>query len=117
MTERMFTTTEIAIATSYSEMGVRNLFTQMGIKPVIKATENGRRAMWGYSAYRAIMEWSEMQKEKRKKFELARLSRQLEEKKTTEELKALHPLVTDERFFKTEFFPDTEPACFKDLED
>ena len=31
-----------------------------------------------------------------------------------EEMKRLHPLVTDERFFRTSYFPDITPNCFKE---
>lgn len=33
-----------------------------------------------------------------------------------EEMKLLHPLVTDERCFQFNYWPDTEPICFKDLD-
>ena len=33
--------------------------------------------------------------------------------KTIEELRAEHPLVKDDRFFKLSYFPKTEPACFE----
>ena len=32
-----------------------------------------------------------------------------------EVMKKLHPLVTDERCFNLNYWPDTEPKCFKDL--
>ncbi len=37
-----------------------------------------------------------------------------EAKVSLEEMKKLHPLVTDDRFFKTSFFPDVVPECFKE---
>lgn len=36
-------------------------------------------------------------------------------KMTIEQLKILHPLVTDERCFNINYWPATEPVCFKDL--
>lgn len=39
-----------------------------------------------------------------------------ENKMTVEELKAGHPLVTDERCFRLEWFPDIVPVCFLDEE-
>lgn len=33
---------------------------------------------------------------------------------SAEELKALHPLVTDERFLKDGFFPNVIPNCFEE---
>lgn len=36
-------------------------------------------------------------------------------KMTLSQLKILHPLVTDERCFNINWWPDTEPVCFKDL--
>lgn len=36
--------------------------------------------------------------------------------KTIEQLRAEHPLVKDDRFFKLSFFPDVVPNCFKEYE-
>ena len=36
--------------------------------------------------------------------------------KTIEQLRAEHPLVKDDRFFKLSFFPDVVPNCFKECE-
>jgi hypothetical protein len=45
------------------------------------------------------------------------MEKQQKPKLTLEEMKALHPLVKDERYFKTSYFPDTVPECFKENEE
>lgn len=43
---------------------------------------------------------------------------EVEEKASAiEELRKLHPLVTDDRCFLRNWWPDTVPKCFEDLED
>ena len=37
-------------------------------------------------------------------------------KLTLEQLRILHPLVKDDRCFNINWWPETEPICFKDLE-
>ena len=36
-------------------------------------------------------------------------------KMTLQQLKILHPLVTDERCFNINYWPEVEPKCFEDL--
>lgn len=48
--------------------------------------------------------------------EIASRNKRKGESKTIEELRAEHPLVKDDRFFKLSFFPDTVPVCFKECE-
>lgn len=46
--------------------------------------------------------------------EIASRNRNKTEPKTIEQLRAEHPLVKDDRFFKLSFFPDVVPKCFSD---
>ena len=48
--------------------------------------------------------------------EIARRNRSRVEPKTIEQLRAEHPLVKDDRFFKLSYFPDVIPNCFKECE-
>lgn len=47
----------------------------------------------------------------------ARALKEKEIKERINELKKQYPLVTDERCFRTQWWPDIVPDCFKDLED
>lgn len=42
------------------------------------------------------------------------MEKQPKPKLTLEEMKKLHPLVRDEKFFKTSYFPEVMPDCFKE---
>lgn len=109
---RFFTTEEIALASGYSKEGVRGILSKFRIKCQIRPTENSREAVWDYTAYKTVMDW------KKEKDEI-RMRRQtekpvMEEEKTLEQLKAEHPLVKDDRFFKTSYFPNVIPKCFEE---
>ena len=44
--------------------------------------------------------------------EIARKNGNKAESKTIEEIRAEHPLVKDEKFFKLSYFPEVTPNCF-----
>lgn len=53
---------------------------------------------------------------KKNKFTEFKEIRKEKETQDIEELKKLHPLVTDVRLFKTSYFPDVIPNCYKEVE-
>ena len=112
MLERRYTTKEIAQQSGYCEETVRNLCRHLGFTSEIES-KNSRQPTWSYIAYKAVMNWKKKQDEKRASFAPVKKEEQL----SIEELRKLHPLVKDDRFFKTSFFPDVTPKCFEELED
>ena len=110
--ERVFTTEDIALLSGYSKEGVRGIMTKLGFKPKIRPTKTSREGVWDYTAYKALMQWANYQKERKAKLEAAKK----EPIKSLEQLKAEHPLVTDSRCFKLSWWPDTVPDCFKEID-
>lgn len=111
--ERVFTTEDIALLSGYSKEGVRGIMAKLGFKPKIRPTKTSREGVWDYTAYKALMEWANYHNEKRAKLEAMKKT---ESTKTLEQLKAEHPLVSDDRCFKLSWWPDTVPDCFKELD-
>lgn len=117
MGQRYFTTYEIAKETGMTEKAVRNILYRRQISPVIVSNHNGRKALWGYTAYKIVMERAEVYKKRENRLKQVKAILQKEEVLSLEELRKLHPLVKDDRFFKTSYFPDIIPKCFEDFEE
>lgn len=110
---RVFTTTEIRQAVGCSKTLVMAFAKRKGFKPLNDNYKNGVMAQWDYNFYKsfcnyfkALREKQQKQAEKRKKITE---NEPPEENKSIEELKRLHPLVTDERCFKLNWWPEVIP--------
>ena len=112
MLQKLYTTKEIAQQSGYCEETVRNLCKQLGFTPVEHTTDRSRQAKWSYIAFRSVIEWKKAHEEIK-----VSKTKKPEQEMNIEELRKLHPLVKDDRFFKTSYFPDVTPKCFEDIED
>ena len=101
----MFTTTDICKMLNASPCIVRNLAEKAGIETYVSRTRHGI-ILYDFKGATQII------KLYRKQITLNDVKKNRVEPKTVEELRAEHPLVTDDRFFKTSYFPDTIPICF-----
>ena len=109
--QRVYTTAEIAMYLNTSEYAIRNIANYYRIDKVISPTKNSRAAFYSYEAVRLIKSHFDAKKNKEKQKQIkAQVSKP---DLSLEELRKLHPLVKDDRFFNTSFFPDVTPECFK----
>lgn len=110
---RTFVTSDIAKILDISVYRVRNAMHALKLKGHVEATETGRKCFFTYDESKMIINWLKehdytFQKQKEakpvKKIEL-----------DFNELRKQHPLVTDDRCFILNWWPNTECKCFEDL--
>ena len=110
---KTYETEEIAKILNISTASVRKFAYRNDYFCINKNVKTGVKAVWGEDMFKAI---SEYVSKKRK----IKAKRELMKKKapslTIEQLKELHPLVTDERCFRLTWFPETVPKGFEDVE-
>lgn len=107
--KRTFSTKELAEIADISEESLRNLAPKLGMTKIMIRSNYFE---WDYSSYVKIKVFAANRKKaetapKEVKVSVANL----------EELRKLHPLVTNYDFFKLTYFPDSEPEVFKSWED
>jgi hypothetical protein len=100
-TDRLFKTKEVADICGITVGMVHYAVEKLGI---IYTTNK-----WGYAQFSFIQ--MRLIKEYYKKSDTSNLKLKAEPM-TLEQLKELHPLVKDERFFKLSYFPEIVPNCF-----
>lgn len=116
--EKIFTVNEISNLVDYTPNAVCQIAKKLNVglkhKPLVKG---GSCYDFTYSDYLAIKKYVDERKAIKEKFQQLNLAKIKSKEETLQELKKLHPLVTDEKFFKLEFFPDVMPECFKEMEE
>lgn len=110
--KRMYTTTEVARLIGKLNPEVRNLCKRNHIK--WEMSKDDYIALYPYESVIRLIEIARKNKEKAIAREQKKATVQKDVKKTLEELQAEHPLVKDIRFFKTSYFPEVVPECFKE---
>lgn len=103
----MFTTTDICKMTGATHSAIRSLAEKAGIETYVSKTRHGI-FLYDKSSVEQII------KLYRRQMTLQEIKKNRGEPKTIEQLRSEHPLVTDDRFFKLSYFPDTVPKCFVD---
>lgn len=114
---RTFTTQEIASDCNCTLPTVRGFANKYGYEPfcVLKCDE-GKKAIWDSVFYKAFKDYMQLSIAKRKKMNKKAIEI-VREPSNFEELKKLHPHVTDIRCFNMNFWPDTVPANLKEYTD
>ena len=115
-TQKLFTTDEVGKILNVKPSNISSMVYRYGIKKIIKTTNKGRTYYFDYKAMREIKAYFDRRNKEREAKGLQRLEAEPTEKYSIEELKKLHPLVTDERCFLMSYWPETLPKCFEDLE-
>lgn len=100
-TDRLFKTKEVADICGVTVGMVHYAVEKLGI---IYTTNKYGYAQFSFNQMRLIREYY-------KKSDLSNFKPK-GEPMTLEQLKELHPLVKDERFFKLSYFPEVTPNCF-----
>lgn len=112
---RVFSTYDIAAVCGVCNQTVRNVAIKLGFESTTKSVINGRKAFWSYDTYKAVKDFIENHIQKKAEFEKKKQELDEQREKSLEELKREHPLVTDERCFNLNWWPDTVPVCFKEV--
>lgn len=110
--ERMFTVSDIQKMCGASPAIIRGIAERANIESFVS---KGRRCsiVFDFQSARQIMK---IYKHLLNVDEIANSNKNRAEPKTIEQLRAEHPLVKDDRFFKLSYFPDIVPNCFKECE-
>ena len=114
--ERLFTTREVADLCGYKPASMIQIYKKLNIVPGTKVIKGTKTLVFTWQQTQILIRYSKesiaKKLEMKKKAGAVKLAGNI----TIEELKLLHPLVTDERFFKTEFFPEVVPDCFAEID-
>ena len=105
---RYFTTNEVAQMAGISHTHVFYISNKLGIKHEIKTTKTSRAAFYTWLDTQRIIAEANKNKKNAPKVK--------KEIILTDEEQSLHPLVTDPNCLKLNYWPDTEPECFKELD-
>lgn len=117
---RDYSTSELAKIANVTNSEIRNICRRLKIDWEVRPSNNSRCAYYTYADSLKIIAYTknakQVREENQKKLKnlILKSYAKSEESKTIEELKKEHPLVTDERFFKTSYFPEVIPECFKE---
>jgi hypothetical protein len=106
---RTFTTSELRAATGYSAPSISRLALQ-GVFETVYPCKIGIDAVWPLEFYIWIKDHKAKMDERKKLMAKQKAEKNKEDKKSLEEMKKEHPLVTDERCFKLSFWPETVPV-------
>ena len=105
---RVFTTTDVA-----NSLGISNdkvVYIAYRLDVGITESKGGLHKVYNHAEYVRIKNYYLTHKQETNvgvKSEKPKMS--------LEEMKKLHPLVTDERCFKLSWFPETKPNCMEDV--
>lgn len=112
--ERYFSTLEVSEMIGCSDQSIAAMIKKTGIKPLKIHTGRTYKNKFTWEQYKILEAWHKGPRGRPK-------TQTVEVKKddnmlNLEDLKALHPLVTDERFLKLSFWPNVIPACFEEID-
>ena len=109
--DRMFTISDIQRISGASPNIIRGIAERANIESFIKKDGRGT-VVFDFHSMKQIVS---IYKNHSRVDEIV-AKNQPKVEKTIEQLRAEHPLVKDDRFFKLSFFPDVVPNCFKECE-
>lgn len=127
--KKLFTTEELAHVLGCGLSTLTGLKKKLDLyeHSWLETTSYGRHTVWDYTAYLVLETYMETMKEKREKIKKIKAEKKAlkikkdmtmpEKELSIEEMKKLHPLVKNERFFVLSYFPETKPNCFDEIED
>ena len=110
--DRMFTISDIQRISGASPNIIRGIAERANIESFIKKDGRGT-VVFDFHSMKQIVS---IYKNHSRVDEIV-AKNQPKVEKTIEQLRAEHPLVKDDRFFKLSFFPDVVPNCFKECEE
>lgn len=109
--DRMFTISDIQKICGASPNIIRGIAERAGIESSVKKNRN--IIVFDFCSMKQIVA---IYKNVSNIDEIVAKNKRKAETKSIEQLRAEHPLVKDDRYFKLSFFPDTVPVCFKECE-
>ena len=109
--QKVYTTVEIAQILDTTLADVRNIASYYHIEHDVVQEGEAHRAYYTYDAYRLIKERVEMRRNKK-------IKKVMKTYEPAEEVAVLedHSLVTDKRCLDLNYWPDTIPDCFKEVD-
>lgn len=113
--QRLFTAAQISEALDISIARIYSIQHCLKFKAVYF---DGKYNHFSYQQFKMIKEHVERYEAKKQARYNAKhnLSEEQEVKPHILELRKLHPLVKDDKFFNLYYWPETIPACYKDVE-
>ena len=117
MKEKMYTLAEVAAMEGLTVNGIRQRFWKAhGDKTKVMTHITFDRAGFRHSEMlftaQQLIEFHLLGPKRHKKSEHTVEKPKARVVQNLEELRALHPLVKDEKFFDSSYFPDVTPTCF-----
>ena len=110
--ERMFSVSDIKKMCGASPAIIRGIAERANIESFVSKDRRGS-IVFDFQSAKQIMK---IYKHLLNVDEISNSNKNRAEPKTIEELRAEHPLVKDDRFFKLQYFPDVKLNCFKECE-
>ena len=108
--QKTFTVTDIQMITGASPDTIRSIAEQCNIES--KVNKQRHTLVYDYTSMKQIVA---VYQKLAGVTEIKKLNT-VKETKSIEQLRAEHPLVTDDNFFKLSYFPDVVPKCFSECE-
>lgn len=109
--DRMFTVSDIQRICGASPNIIRGIAERAGVESFVKKDGRGTVVFDFHSMKQIVAIYKN-----HSRIDEIVAKNQPKVEKTIEQLRAEHPLVKDDRFFKLSFFPDVVPNCFKECE-
>mgnify|MGYP003315868039 CR=1 FL=1 len=115
---RTFTTAELADALGVVTSSIIKMIHTKKLSYNIVVSDHGKRMVVPYETYAELKQYYDKKFEKmaEKRKVVINTKPAVKQNITLEEMHKLHPLVTDDRFFKESYFPEIIPDCFEDME-
>lgn len=114
---RTFTIADLGYAFGVTSASILNEIHKNNLPFTVEKRGRGKRFIAPYETYLELKKhYDKMLEKKAGKKKVTDNAKPAAQKSlTVEEMRKLHPLVTDDRFFKESYFPETVPDCFEDM--
>ncbi len=109
---RTFTIADLEHALGVTSSSILHEIHKNNLPFTVEKRGHGKKFIVPYETYMEIKKHYDKMLEKKAGKKKIEVQKSL----TVEEMRKLHPLVVDDRFFKESYFPETVPCCFEDME-
>lgn len=109
--QKVYTTRELADLLNTTDAQIRNIANYYHIEYKVIKTQKSRAMIFDYDAARLVKARHEVRLQKKKQLAIT-------ERQAPTEIEKLedHRLVTDKRCLNLNYWPDTTPDCFKEVD-
>lgn len=116
LTDAKWTSAQLMQMLGITQQDINNYRYRLGLEIEYKTTEKGKVALYNFEQYCKIKDYREKLLEHKKLLEQKKMQQKpqdIERQKTLEELRREHPLVTDDRCFNLNWWPEVTPINFE----